>query len=173
MKTFHIVIILLIVILLFLVWFVLSIFINPFCSFNFVVKGFNTTVLFSWKLLVTPPVFLAAAELQACFWNFDVGTFGFFRFWLQFLFRSFSRKHAELCSSKWGVRRQMTPALSPAKLWMVWNRAKFGFLKTVVLSVQTYSFSANMQGGSRGAPRAGNAGGKFAFADCRLRCWQV
>ena len=41
--------------------------------------------------------------------------------------------------------------------------------KTIGLSVQTYSFSANETWGSRGSPRAG----KLWAADCRLRCWLV
>ena len=42
-------------------------------------------------------------------------------------------------------------------------------LRTIGLSVQTYSFSANVTGGSRGPPRAC----KLWAVDCRLRCWLV
>ena len=76
-------------------------FYQSFRRFVCVVKSFNTTLLIACKSPVTPAVSLAAAKLQACFWNFDVCGFGYFRFWLQFHIRSFSRKHAELCSSKW------------------------------------------------------------------------
>ena len=126
---------------------------------------------------MTPSNNLAPAELQAHFLNFDVGAFAIIRFRLQFSFRRFSRKHAELCSSKWGVRRQMTPCFFLQSSECSEIEQSLAALKTAVLAVQTYSFSANFTGGSRGQPRAGKPRQLPATngeqVDSRRRCWLV